>query len=170
MTKMLQNSNKKKKRNQNLKKSDVNEISKNNSENRPHRKEKPFVTEDSKKIRVLCYLNNNNESKGVGLTELLLKSISTKQKSIAHPWLNEMLRDEWIKRVTQEGKSVAKYFIDAKGLDVIEILRVMKKIDGNEYLKKLEIFQIPDEPDERLRLPELQNDELKKILEKKLLF
>ena len=46
---MLQNSNKKKKRNQNLKKSDVNEISKNNSENRPHRKEKPFVTEDSKK-------------------------------------------------------------------------------------------------------------------------
>ncbi|MDC0169248.1 hypothetical protein OAI77_06395 [Candidatus Nitrosopelagicus sp.] len=169
MTKMIQNSNKKKKRNQNLKKSDVNEISKNNSENRPHRKEKPFVTEDSKKIRVLCYLNNHNESKGITLRDLL-SPIPTTQKSTAPDWLTDMVRDGWINKVTPEGKSFAKYSIDTKGTDVIDILRVMKKIDVNEYLKKLEIFQISDERDEMLRLPELQDDELKKILENKFKF
>ena len=130
-----------------------------------HKREKrQRITQDQKKIRALSYLQSKNETVGISvlLEKITKNTMSRSGENTA--FLEKMKTDELIILKRMKGVSYG-YEISEKGKKLIDLIKLIKKIDPKNPIFKLDLLQMTEDEKMVLKRNNDGAEDFKKIFE-----
>lgn len=128
------------------------------------REKRQRITQDQKKIRVLSYLQSKNEPVGISTLLKKITKNTTSRSAVNTAFLNEMETDDLI--IFKRMKHVSGgYEISENGKKLIDLIKLIKKIDPKNPIFKLDLLQMTEDEKMVLKRNNDGAEDFKKIFE-----